>query len=75
MIFTRVAGDSKLLSVLRLNGALLDFDNNINNYDLQVTDLNETFITAVAENPNSVIMISRNGAPISNFHPLLWFTE
>ena len=69
VVFSKVAPDSTLLSVLKLSGVPLDFDQNVHQYDLEVTDLRETSITAAAENPDSIVTLLRNGVPVSASEP------
>ncbi|MFA9423116.1 MAG: S-layer homology domain-containing protein, partial [Sedimentibacter sp.] len=69
VVFSNVDNDSLLLSQLKFTGVPLDFDKSITDYNLQVTDLDETIITAVSENPSSVITVFQDGQLISNLEP------
>ncbi len=67
--FARVSEGSTLLSSLNLTGINLSFDQNIYEYTLNVWDLKETLITALAENPDSIITVTHNGTAISLTSP------
>jgi len=67
--FSRIDEKSTQLSVLKMSGVPLDFDKDAYQYDIEVADKTETFITAVAENPDSTVAITRNGLPVSASQP------
>lgn len=69
VIYSDVVDDGCLLSNLKLKGIPLEFDKNVYEYDFQVTNLTETLITAVAENPNAGIEIFQNEKLISASAP------
>ncbi|WP_066507521.1 S-layer homology domain-containing protein [Abyssisolibacter fermentans] len=66
VIFSRVNEDSCLLDELKFSGVYLDFDKDVHEYIVQVSDLIETLITVVPEYPNANITISKNGQLISD---------
>lgn len=68
--FSRVSEESTLLSVLNLTGIPLEFNPNVFEYSIKVYDLIQTNLTAVAENPSSIISVTKNGFPISISAPI-----
>lgn len=64
-VFAQVVPASSKLSVLKFSGVPLDFDQDVCQYDLRVTDLSKTSLTIVAENPGAEIMALKNGTPVS----------
>jgi|GEM_PF-766943 len=64
VIYSAVSETSSLLAALKLTGIPLEFDKDAYDYDIQVKDLSRTVITAVAENPDSVVGIYRNGQSV-----------
>ncbi|MEA4847045.1 MAG: S-layer homology domain-containing protein [Clostridiaceae bacterium] len=69
VLFSRIDEGGTKLSVLRMRGVPLDFDRDVYQYDLETTGLTETLITAVAENPASVVTATRNGKPVLTSEP------
>lgn len=63
--FARVSGESTLLSVLNLTGIPMEFNSNVLEYNLKTYDLSQTILTAVAENPESTVSVTKNGVPVS----------
>ena len=68
--FARVSRESTLLSALNLTGVPIEFDSNVSEYNVRTYDLSETNITAVAENPASVISVTKNNIPVSISSPV-----
>ena len=64
-MFSTVSNVGTKLSVLNISGVQYDFNKDVTLYDLEVLGLKETSITAVAENPDSVVTITKNGLPLS----------
>lgn len=68
--FARVSEDSTLLSVMNLTGVPMEFDPNVFEYNLQSYDLIKTNLTVVAENPVSIVSVTKNGLPVSSTSPI-----
>ena len=59
--FDLVSGVSTLLSVLKLTGVMFSFKPTVYEYNLQTYGLNQTVLTAVAENPASIVSVTKDG--------------
>ncbi|WP_027630683.1 S-layer homology domain-containing protein [Ruminiclostridium cellobioparum] len=70
VIFARVSGESSLLSVLNLTGVPMEFNPGVFEYHLKTYGLNQTILTAVAENPESTVSVTKNGVPVSIAKPI-----
>ena len=68
--FARVSEESSLLSVLNLVGAPMEFNPNVFEYHLKAYDLKQTILTAVAEDPQSTLSVTKNGDPVSIANPI-----
>ena len=68
--FARVSGESSLLSVLNLTGVPMEFNPGVFEYHLKTYGLNQTILTAVAENPESTVSVTKNGVPVSISSPI-----
>lgn len=68
--FAQISGESSLLSVLKLAGVSMEFDPNVFEYNLKTYDLEQTILTAVAENPESTISVTRDGIPVLLASPI-----
>lgn len=68
--FARVSEAGTALSVLNLTGVPVNFDSDVFEYYVRTYNLSETNITAIAENPASVISVTKNVAPVSLSGPV-----
>lgn len=69
VIYSTVSDGSNLLADLKFTGVPLDFKTNTYTYSINVKNLNTTVISAVAENPASIVSIYRNGMEVSSTAP------